>query len=271
MIWPSPKPSGSSGCTRSASSAPSRITGVNSSTSTNRSVWIGPTTAASRALAGTPRKAAAGAASRVIAIAMPSTSTTHDRFDRQSLPVTTRTASSRDRPMAVKAEPMKKTVPTKAAEVNASSMAPLLVAWPTSHGMARPGSTQRSRRSWMTSSSSMDRCTSPRQKATAPSQPAPCRLRAAIGWPTARLRAHGGVQQPAEGARGQRQQRQAQRLGGRGAPAPAAPPGHAGPGHDAELQRPDPRELTRRCLQRPRTRRPASSPRPAPGPPAAGP
>ena len=39
----------------------------------------------------------------------------------------------------------------------------------------------------MTSSSSMDRCTSPRQKATAPSQPAPCRLRAAIGWPTARF------------------------------------------------------------------------------------
>ena len=44
---------------------------MSSSTSTNSSVWIGPTTAASSALAGTPRKAAAGAASRVSAIAMP--------------------------------------------------------------------------------------------------------------------------------------------------------------------------------------------------------
>ncbi len=142
--------------------------------------------------------------------------------------------------MAVKAEPMKKTVPTKAAEVKASSMAPELAAWPTSHGMAKPGSTQRSSRSWMTSSSSTDRCTSPRQKARAPSQAGPCRLSAATGCPTARsprttgsssqakppaARARSGS--PSASAAGERQRlRRPQAM-----PAPASTPNSSGPIH----------------------------------------
>jgi len=80
----------------------------------------------------------------VIASATPTTSSSHDRFVRQSLPVAARTASSRARPTAVKAAPRKTTVPMKAADVKATSAAPLVIWCPRNHGRARPGTTQRS-------------------------------------------------------------------------------------------------------------------------------
>ncbi len=181
----------------SAMAAATTMIGVASSSSTSRMLCSGPSRATIRLRAGTSSMAAAGTETSVTASATITTRPTQERFERQSLPVEARTASRRARPMATKAEATKKTVPMKAAAAKSCSSAPFVARCPTAHGIARPGIAQRSRRSWIASSSSRDRCTSPRQKAMAASQPGPWRPRATSGSPARRAwRTPGSMTQP---------------------------------------------------------------------------
>ncbi len=210
---------------------------------------MGATRATISAPSGTPRSTAAGIPITVMPRATTSANPNHEPPPGPS----PRTAASRARPRASTPAPMKTSEPMNATAVKASSTAGLAARAarvPTSQATASAGRPQRMSVSWISSSASRAWCAWPRYTASAPIQPPGCALSASMQAALDQRDPDLGSEQPAQGASGDGDDRESERLPRRGAPPAAPRPAHPDPGQDGELERTDDRDLAERGLHR---------------------